>query len=139
MPRYVAKTLVFICLLFCVESPYGWTQHQRYGISPQTFILNGKGKTRVAEAYCLDRHLFASNSFVPYPRVINEGSDATVRMGNAAPISMQAALTARQTQRECLRQRRVGVGADTIKKVLTRTMASRLSRPRNERHGGSPL
>jgi hypothetical protein len=93
MRSLFAKTFVCICIVGTLTCPLsGRAQHQRFGIAAQTITLEGKGHARIAEAFCLDKHLFATGHFVPYEHVINEGSNATVQVGTAKPITLQEAI-----------------------------------------------
>ncbi len=92
MACFSSGRVFLISLFLSLQLPFALAQHQRLALAPETFTLTGKGKVRIAEAYCLDLHIYASNSFVPYTQVINEGAAAKVRVGRAAPIPLQTAI-----------------------------------------------
>ena len=76
-----------------LQLPFALAQHQRLALAPETFTLTGKGKVlNNCRSLLPHLHIYASNSFVPYTQVINEGAAAKVRVGSAAPIPLQTAI-----------------------------------------------
>jgi peptidoglycan hydrolase-like protein with peptidoglycan-binding domain len=85
-----ASLFLFLALVFQTLS---MGQHQRLGLAPQTiFLQNG---TSTVEAFCLDKQLYATRSFAPYPKVLNDVSTAFAITNAGRKIPLQEAIDRR--------------------------------------------
>jgi Putative peptidoglycan binding domain len=83
-----------LCLFFALAfQTLSMGQHQRLGLAPQTISL--RNGTSTVEAFCLDKQLYATRSFAPYPKVLNDISTAFAITNAGRKIPLQEAIDRR--------------------------------------------